>query len=238
MSFSAYTHDRTLKLSEFMGNKLRGALGRGLYGAPAYEEVFKAERGVSIPQPFVIRVDYPLKRESQGFEFGINLFGSAARYIELVQKTAREMLPGYDVECTLSESAVWTDEHAGTIAAVKELTVNFKTPLVLKNLSEPSFDTFTESLFGRIADVIDNYTDGVFLLPYALLRRKPHVAARYNLRPVNITLEKPPHINGVVGAATYAGDITRYMPYIDLGSQLHAGKLTTHGCGSYTYEMR
>ncbi|MDR1766105.1 MAG: CRISPR system precrRNA processing endoribonuclease RAMP protein Cas6 [Lachnospiraceae bacterium] len=38
-------------------------------------------------------------------------------------------------------------------------------------------------------------------------------------------------IEGFVGTVRYSGDVTRYLPYIDLGSQIHIGKKTTRGCG-------
>jgi hypothetical protein len=76
------------------------------------------------------------------------------------------------------------------------------------------------------------------VLPYALLNRKPYVTAVFDLKKVAIEQEKQPQVSGFLGRGTYTGDITRYMPYIDLGTQLHAGKLTTRGCGAYRYEMR
>ena len=43
--------------------------------------------------------------------------------------------------------------------------------------------------------------------------------------------------NGIVGSVRYKGDITKYLPYIDLGSQIHIGKKTTRGCGEYEFEF-
>ena len=34
-------------------------------------------------------------------------------------------------------------------------------------------------------------------------------------------------VDGILGEARYFGDVTRYLPYIDLGTQLHLGKKTT-----------
>ncbi|MDR0221894.1 MAG: CRISPR system precrRNA processing endoribonuclease RAMP protein Cas6, partial [Lachnospiraceae bacterium] len=43
--------------------------------------------------------------------------------------------------------------------------------------------------------------------------------------------------DGFVGTVSYFGDVTRYLPYIDLGSQIHIGKKTTRACGEYVFEI-
>jgi hypothetical protein len=239
LTFTAQVRENAPRLSEFMGNKIRGALGRKLYSTSAYNAIFKVESGTSVPQPYTVDVDYPLARDADRFDFGISLFGYACDYREQIADIVCTMMPEFAIECTDNDFAVWSDEHADAIAAVSSLKVSFITPLVLKDNAKPDFSTVIDSIFGRVGDIIDSYTDGEFVLPYAVTHRKPFITAEYDLRDVSIELEKPPKIDGVVGSVTYHGvGLERYMPYFDIGSVLHAGKLTTRGCGLYEYEMR
>jgi CRISPR/Cas system endoribonuclease Cas6 (RAMP superfamily) len=41
---------------------------------------------------------------------------------------------------------------------------------------------------------------------------------------------------GLVGAATYAGDLAPFWPYLVFGQWAHVGKGTTFGLGSYRIE--
>jgi hypothetical protein len=243
MSFEVSAHGSTApKLSEFMGNKLRGALGRQLHGTPIYDEVFKAEGGANVQQPYVIGVDYPISRDSHDFSFYINLFGSAIQYAEQIEQATSSLLPGYDITCTSNKYVVWSDENARSIAPTDKLKITLLTPLQILNAgmlnTEPDFEEFMASIFGRISGIIDNHTDSEFEIPYSMVFRKPRVTAEFDLKATTIKLERPPHILGIMGTITYKGDATRYLPYIDLGTQLHAGKLATRGCGGYVFEMK
>ena len=100
----------------------------------------------------------------------------------------------------------------------------------------PDFATFVDRLFWRISAICDNYGESEFVVPYSLIARKPLVRAEYSLEQVSINSNNQP-INGFIGKVSYSGDIVRYLPYIDLGSQMHIGKKTTRSCGEYTFEV-
>ncbi|MDR1193119.1 MAG: CRISPR system precrRNA processing endoribonuclease RAMP protein Cas6 [Peptococcaceae bacterium] len=140
----------------------------------------------------------------------------------------------------LDYDRMWSDNGAETIPRCEELTINFLTPTEILSGKEPirevDFNTLIDSLFGRIGGIIDNYTEGEFVIPYSLFARRPFVKAEYNLRPINFQTSGQP-IYGFLGAVRYLGDVTRYLPYIDLGSQIHMGKKTTRACGEYSFEI-
>ena len=252
-------------LPPFLGNSLRGALGRALvrmncaYNEPTcgvcpkhcvYGEVFKSQSQVksldSVPNPFVIDVLYPTKEQhkmGENLNFSIILFGTAIKYKEKIAMAVGEMFCG-KLECLrLAEakeesSRRWSD--SGELPFSESLKIELITPLVLfsgkTSVTEIDFNLFTDSLFNRIAGIIDVYGENEFVLPYALTHRKPKIICEDNLRVVKIKQENQP-IVGLMGTFLFFGYVTRYVPYVDLCSEIHFGKMTTRGCGKFCYEI-
>jgi hypothetical protein len=75
----------------------------------------------------------------------------------------------------------------------------------------------------------------LFVIPAKFLLRKPFVTTEYHLKEVTIPQKGQP-IHGAVGQVIYKGNMTEYIPYVDLCSQLHIGKQATRGCGGFIYE--
>lgn len=244
------TFTRDTCLPPFFGNTIRGALGQSLYDnyRNVYDAVFKVAECESIPNPFTIGAAFPSQGDycaGETLVFDVTLFGSACGYDHEIVQAAQKIGKGKLSSATLTEaeceySCSWSDSGAETIPSCDILTLDFVTPteiLISKQPTyEPSFATFIDSLFGRIAGVIDNYSDGTFMLPYSLVARKPHICAEYDLTRININSNGHP-ISGFTGRIKYSGDVTRYLPYIDLGSQLHIGKKTTRSCGEYRFTV-
>jgi len=244
---------RFLKEAElplFAGNTVRGALGAALYrmGKPAYDRVFKVEITESTPNPYTISVPYPTKRHFQAGDtlvFSLTLFGNACEYISDFVTAAKDMcrdklgncgFDGYDLEY----DEIWSDEGVESIPPCNEILIEFVTPTEIFEkkdvIAEISFESFIKNLFGRISSIFDNYTDGEFIIPYALIARKPFVTAKYNIKPIRFQTSGQ-HINGFIGTINYFGNVTRYLPYIDLGSQIHIGKKSTRSCGEYIFKI-
>jgi hypothetical protein len=235
-------------LLPFVGNTFRGALGSALSkcSSPAYDAVFKTGHTTSVPNPYTISIPYPAKEryhKGEALHFGITLFGDACEYREEIEAAVRHMCHGKLENCVLEEAEliydrIWSDNGANTIPQADHIVIHFITPTELiseqKSVKEVEWNIFIDSLFGRICDVIGNYTAGEFVIPYALFARKQQIMAQYRLETIRFQTNKQP-ICGVVGEVEYKGDVTRYLPYIDLGSQLHIGKKTTRGCGEYWF---
>jgi hypothetical protein len=238
--------DADATLPPFVGNTIRGAIGSALcgLGSPAYGGAFKVEAAESVPNPYAISVPFAPETHYKSGEtlgFALTLFGKACDYGEAFIAAANNMCNGRLENCALDScelefDRVWSDAGAESIPPADAITVSFVTPTEIQNsrplITELTFEMFIDSLFGRIGNIIDNYTDGEFVLPYALIMRKPLVAAEYSLKPAIFKTNGQP-INGFLGNVTYIGSVTRYLPYIDLGSQLHIGKKTTRACGEY-----
>ena len=214
----------------------------------AYSNVFKVSSDASVPNPYAISAPYPSKgKYTAGDElsFNITLFGNAASYTPEILTAAACMCRGkfQNAIChnrSLVYDTEWSDNGADSIPHCDTLIVQFLSPTEILNNKEPvtelSFSAFIDSLFGRIGGIIDNYTDSQFIIPYSLIADKPFVRAEYDLKSINLETNSQP-IQSFIGTIRYYGDVTRYLPYIDLGSQLHICKKTTRSCGEYTYEI-
>jgi hypothetical protein len=232
-----------------------------------FKSVYRDAEFTSAPNPFAIDVDGSNRREYGNgdiIRFSVLLFGSATRFAEETvlavraifdgvfggakrALTLRRVYDGYtDAPVFVNGSvrapkpAVWSDEGADSIERTTEIEIEFITPTQIMRaselVSEIDFETLIDSLFNRISSITDIYGDGEFVLPYRLPFRKPQVTTKQALRKVTIKQERQP-IVGMVGKAKYSGELTRYMPYIDLGTQLHLGKMTTRGCGQYKFRI-
>lgn len=243
-----------------MGNTLRGALGISLFrnhckldnpqcdsckdgGSCPYVAVFKTKNQESIPNPYVISVSYPGKSNYQSGEFlifSITLFGAAVCYeddiIEAIEKMSIGKIENTTIELLELRRREWHDDVAPKDA--DSLRLDFITPTEIycnkKMVTELDFFTFRDSLFRRLAGVINHYGEREFVLPYQLMTEKPRIETISSLNERRFYTSQQP-INGVVGSVRYFGEISRYLPYIELGKQLHLGKKTTRSCGQYDY---
>jgi hypothetical protein len=217
-------------------------------GSAVYERVFKIEAAESVPNPYAISALYPSEmryKAGDALSFSLTLFGDACDYSADFETAAKEMCRGKLENCIFRAceteyDRVWSDSGAESIPPRDEIRIKFVTPTEILSGKQPvrevAFETFIDSLLGRIGGIIDNYTDAEFVIPYALIAKKPFVAAEYDLEPIDFQTSGQP-INGFWGTVRYTGGITRYLPYIDLGSQLHIGKKTTRSCGEYSFEI-
>jgi len=253
------------QLPVFIGNTIRGAFGRALSrlccelpvtrcdicsGTQecAYGSIFKAQSEESTTNPFVISAPYPSKGKyfaGDTISFCITVFGRACDFEEDVISAVKSLCTGKLQNAMVINtkevySREWSDRGAETIAPCDLLTIRFITPVEMRSegkpLTEITFEALIDSLFGRIAGIIDNYTDNKFVLPYHLIARKPFVQADYRLRRKRFSTGSQP-VDGLIGTVCYFGDLTEYLSYIDLGTQLHIGKKTTRGCGEYDFTL-
>jgi len=213
-----------------------------------YRNIFKVATIESMPNPFVISTKYPSDVEyKSGCElvFYITLFGAVCGFAQKVANAVESMNNGKLantrlMRCEEIYDQEWSDAGAEHISHCDVLTVDFLTPtgiMVKKQATaQIDFHLFVDRLFARIGEIIDNYSDSELVIPYNLVSKKPNVKAEYNLRMVKFQTNGQP-ISGVCGKVRYMGNVSRYLPYIDLASQLHIGKKTTRSCGEFSFEI-
>jgi len=229
---------------------IRGALGQSLYKnyPHVYENMMKVDRPNSTPNPFVISAPYPSKRSyaaGETLSFYVTLLGSAYVFEQNVLDAAAYMCEGKLSATQLTGfeqiyNMEWTDEGAAHIPMCEALRVNFISPteiFIQKQLAtQLDFSTFVDRVFLRIAGIIDSYGESEFVVPYHLIYAKPYIETACDFQVVKFQAGGQP-ITGFLGQVQYLGDVTRYLPYVDLCSQIHVGKKTTRACGEYRFEI-
>jgi CRISPR/Cas system endoribonuclease Cas6 (RAMP superfamily) len=122
------------------------------------------------------------------------------------------------------------------------IDLTFLTPVQIwkgkRLVHHPEFGVFMDTLFARIAALIDVYETEPFTLPYGMLLRKPHVhleLSKDTWHRVEIC-QAQQTFRGYCGKLRYSGDLHAYLPYLRLGERIHVGKLTTRGFGEYRLE--
>jgi hypothetical protein len=245
------------KFSEYSGNAIRGAVGRALTrlfcvrGEPlcergycprvngcVYSTCFKPEAAFprycgSPPSPFVVE---PF--ENGGRSFNITLFGYAVERADEFAAAAKTItrLNGAAVEvCAVSQvyDSVW--RYGGT-PSVSAVELDFVTPALFSKdnftAEDMTFPFFMDNLLARISGIIDCFEDDPFSIEYGLVCRKPFIRTETDMQEVTIR-QRGFDTGGFVGRTRFFGDLAPYMPYIDLGAQVHIGKKSTRGFGKY-----
>jgi len=243
------TFTKATNLPIFIGNTIRGALGQSLYKNHHHTyNILKVNTTESIPNPIVISAPYPSKGHylpEETLTFYITLMGSACDYAQSVTDATQWMCKGklantQLINCHEVYNLEWKDDGAQHIPTCEKLIINFITPTeILINKQPPKeldFTTFIDRLFLRLSGIIDNYTKSMFTIPYKLVYNKPHIQAECDLQTVKLKTSSQP-ILGFIGQVRFYGDVTSYLPYIDLGSQIHIGKKTSRACGEYSFKI-
>jgi hypothetical protein len=199
-----------------------------------------------VPNPFVISFEWDKKNRYEAgdmLDFSITLIGTGCLWKDELIAAVGEMFQK-KLSCLALDSVTvayeqeWSDE--GQLPEVSTVAIHLKTPLVFLSskalVTEIDFPSFIDSVFVRIAGINDTYGETEFVLPFSLTHRKPKIISENKLESVTIKQEKQP-IVGLVGEIRFSGELTRYMPYLDLCSEIHMGKMTTRGCGRYEYTI-
>ena len=237
-------------LPGFIGNTIRGAIGQALYDnyPDTFNCVFKITAAETIPNPIVISVPYPTKHlhlPDELLTFSIVLMGKACVFKQSIIDAATLMCHGKLkntalIACHQEYDSTWEDTHVNQIPPCNNLKVTFLTPTEIlaskKFKDELNFNTFVDRIFLRISKIIDNYSDNEFIIPYNLVLSKPHIITTSNLTVTKFQTSNQP-ITGFLGKIEFSGDVTRFLPYVDLASQIHIGKKTTRGCGQFKFEV-
>ena len=136
----------------------------------------------------------------------------------------------------LPDTILWSDSNLPPYE-IKHVKLRFLTPFQYtgQSFGELSFYDLCDRLFGRIADLCDMYSDSEFVLPYNFAIHKNHIESVCDLKKKIIT-QKKSELKCSIGTVDYYGTLTRYMPYIALGSEIHFGKMATRGFGKYVIE--
>ncbi|MBF0239938.1 MAG: CRISPR system precrRNA processing endoribonuclease RAMP protein Cas6 [SAR324 cluster bacterium] len=130
--------------------------------------------------------------------------------------------------------------------SVNSLTLHFLTPLRVKNQGKLvsadalDFPILFRTLMRRIRTLWQEYSDIPLVVEeshlYELSTKietgasdlRWHDQIRYSNRQQS--LQK---LGGLLGSITFTGDLSQYLPFLEMGKLLHIGKETTFGLGQY-----
>lgn len=137
---------------------------------------------------------------------------------------------------------------AGSEAAVHEARVYFVSPLRIKFddrflHSPPPFHVLVRTLLRRVSSLSAFHAGERWEIDYrGWIERAETVqmvaadAHWRNWERYSTRQERRMNLGGVVGAVTYAGEITPFLPLLRLGELIHVGKGTVFGNGRYVLE--
>ncbi len=232
----------TCKLREFSGNGLRGAFGNALkkIDAEAYARYFSPRAEASSgpsglsdpPRPFVFRLAGPL-------EAGLNLFLTRDPGLEPFKQAMAELGTLRSVAGTerlrLSLSAAERKVH--------RLRVHFLTPTELKGADQPEFGILMARIRDRISTLRDLYGEGPLEIDFKAFGERATRVSMTRCELVPVAAERISRrtgqrhsLGGFTGLAEYEGEISEFLPYLEIGRWTGVGRQTVWGKGEIAYE--
>jgi hypothetical protein len=232
----------TCKLRDFSANSLRGAFGSALkkIDRDAYARSFAPQRAevsgpsglADPPRPFVFRMLGPL-------EVGMNIFLTRNPAIELFTAVMAELGTLSAVAGTEPLRLSLSVSEGG----VRRVRVNFLTPTELKGAEQPEFGILLARIRDRVSTLRELYGDGPLQIDFkAFGERASRVSmARCDLAPV--AAERTSRgtgqrhsLGGFTGVAEYQGELTEFLPYLEIARWTGVGRQTVWGKGEIAYE--
>jgi hypothetical protein len=154
---------------------------------------------------------------------------------------------GFDtitVPDTLPE--ITLDRHP-QLPPVHGLTLKLITPLRItgreKGPADLPFDVLIRSLIRRCTALLNTWGQGEPDLNYPDLAGKAadvtitdNRLSWFDWKRYSARQDRKMFMGGLTGEITYTGDLTPFMPLLEMGQTVHAGKNTAFGLGKYTIE--
>jgi hypothetical protein len=238
-------------------NFLRGGFGKALrrVDREAYSRWFEPHLndGPSglrdSPRAFVIRVP---EQAGLRFTFRFHLFDVAAGGVDLAVRAFREFV---DVEAVdglevlrLSTSAAGFDRvktsRSGDrladrmSAPLGRVRVSFVTPTELKGAERPEFGILFARLRDRISTLRALYQDGPLEIDFKGMAERARLVKMTRCEITHVKAERVSRntlqrhsLGGFVGFADYEGELSEFLPYLEIGRYTGVGRQTVWGKG-------
>lgn len=132
------------------------------------------------------------------------------------------------------------------MASAKRVTVKLHTPLRLKFANqlraELPFHLLVRTMLRRISMTFETFGEGEPTLDYrGLVRDAERIEISENdlrwfdIKRYSSRQEQEMLMGGMIGSICYRGDLTPYLPLLEMSSVLHLGKQTAFGLGQISY---
>lgn len=236
-----------------------------------YTYIFAGVSPEQKPKPYVICADDTNKRffkKGEIFSFELLLFGNAINYlphfifsfIELGKrgisksrnKFSLSSVQDYDGTILFKNNKLLKSAEKQIISLlgerssvpVKQLSLNFKTPLRLTYFGDlvvnPTFEMLIKAITRRLSSLCETYCGFSADIDYQYLIERAKTIrvlsnrliwkdwSRYSSRQ-----HSKMKFGGLMGTIVFSGDMEIFLPYLKIGSLIHIGKNCVFGNGKY-----
>lgn len=194
------------------------------------------------PRPFVLRVRHLEGAVLDRFDAGIHLFETNGPDIGAIRETMSELareslradLIGMDGEEILRLPLA-------SARPVERVRVHFLSPTELKNADSPEFGPLFARIRDRISTLREFYGSGPLEVDFKAMGERActiHVT-NCEIRHVEaerVSRHKRHPLGGFTGVAEYEGDLTEFIPYLEIASYTGVGRQTVWGKGELSIE--
>jgi hypothetical protein len=234
-------------------NLFRGQFGKMLFRhSPAmYAKFFAPVREAGgpsglhdPPRPFVLRVRHLEAATLKNFQIGMNVFETSQPDLmpiyqaidELARESLRAEFHGVLGEEVLRLSLVGSHP-------VQRARVTFLSPTELKNQERPEFGPLFSRIRDRISMLRALYGRGNLDIDFKLIGERAAAIRMTRCDLVNVDRERVSRgtgqrhsIGGFTGVAEYEGDLTEFIPYLEIARYTGVGRQTVWGKGEISVE--
>ncbi len=202
------------------------------------------------PRPFVLRVRHLEGATLQQFHIGMNVFTTDIMAVhQTVEDLARESLrakitriEGQEIlHLPLALVARASRRAASTV--VSRCRVTFLSPTELKNQDRPGFGPLFKRIRDRISTLRALYGPGPLEIDFKAMGERAAAIRMTRCELCPVTAERLSHstgqrhkLSGFTGFAEYEGDLTEFIPYLEIAAYTGVGRQTVWGKGEISVE--
>lgn len=230
-------------------NLFRGQFGKILYRSnpAAYARFFApvADGGPSglhdPPRPFVLRVRHLDGAALDKFHIGLNLFETNHPEIGAIQEAMAELArESLRAELVRVEGQQILHLPLAPANPVQRVRVQFLTPTELKNAERPEFGPLFSRIRDRIGTLRALYGPGPLEIAFKGMGKRAAAIQTTGCEIQNVDVKRRTGrrhpLGGFIGIAEYEGDITEFIPYLEIAGYTGVGRQTVWGKGEISIE--
>ncbi len=231
-------------------NLFRGQLGKILYRRePAFYERFfapAAQGGPSglhdPPRPFVLRVRHLEGAVLDRFHVGLNLFETNQPEIGVLRHAMEELArESLRAELIAMEGEEVLRLRLAATHPVECVRVHFLSPTELRNAARPEFGPLFSRIRDRVGALRALYGRGPLEIDFKAMGECAAAIqmTRCDIRHIEeerVSRHKRHPLSGFVGFAEYEGDLTEFIPYLEVAGYTGVGRQTVWGKGEISVE--
>jgi CRISPR/Cas system endoribonuclease Cas6 (RAMP superfamily) len=240
-------------------NLFRGQFGKILHRSnPAmYARFFAPVRETGVPsglrdppRPFVLRVRHLEGATLQHFHIGLNVFETNESDLvqlgqaigDLTRESLRAELSAVEGQdlLRLPLAAVARAPRRAASTVVSTCRVTFLSPTELKNQESPEFAPLFKRIRDRISTLRGLYGPGPLEIDFKAMGERAAAIrmTRCKLRHIDATrgTGQRHKLGGFIGVAEYEGELTEFMPYLEIAAYTGVGRQTVWGKGEISVE--